>query len=366
MTAKPIILVVDDQPQNVELLEAYLIPQGYDLVTAANGEDALAKLSRHPIDLVLMDVMMPGIDGFEVTRRIREDPIHRQLPIVLVTALRESEDRVKGIEAGCNDFISKPVDKMELLARVRSLLKIKDYNDLIGAYRKDLEAANKELEAFTYSVSHDLRAPLRAVDGFCRILLDEHASRLPPEALRYLNLVHSNTLQMGRLVDDLLAFSKLGRQAMAKGPVHPVALVREALELLRGEQDKRRVTMTIGDLPACRGDAMLLKQVFVNLLSNALKFSREKDPAVIEVGSFPKDGEDVFFVRDNGAGFDMRNADKLFGVFQRLHRAEDYEGTGVGLAIVQQIVRRHGGRVWAEAEPDKGAIFYFTLGENIS
>ena len=228
--------------------------------------------------------------------------------------------------------------------------------------RKELETANKELEAFTYSVSHDLRAPLRGVVGFSRILVDEHAPQLPPKVQRYLDLVISNTLQMGRLVDDLLSFSRFSRQALAKGRVDPAALVGEALDLLSGEQKGRNVKMTVGDLPPCQGDRALLKQVFINLLSNALKFTRLRDPAVIEVASSRKDGENVYFVRDNGAGFDMRYVGKLFGVFQRLHSSEAYEGTGVGLAIVQRIVHRHGGRVWAESEPDKGATFYFTLG----
>jgi signal transduction histidine kinase len=203
-------------------------------------------------------------------------------------------------------------------------------------------------------VSHDLRAPLRAVDGFSRILLDEYGPQLPPDARRYLELVRSNTFHMGHLVDDLLTLSRLGRKAMSNDHIKPAALAREALDLLRSEQEGRNVKITVGDLPSCQGDRALLKQVFVNLLSNALKFTRKRDPAVIEVGYRRKDGENVFFVRDNGVGFDMR-------VFQRLHRAEDFEGTGVGLAIVQRIVYRHGGRVWAEAEPDKGATFYFTL-----
>jgi light-regulated signal transduction histidine kinase (bacteriophytochrome) len=211
-------------------------------------------------------------------------------------------------------------------------------------------------------VSHDLRAPLRAVIGFSRILIDEHAALLSPEVQRYLGLVLSNTLQMGRLVDDLLSFSRFNRQAMAGGLVDPVQLVREAMDLLGGEQPDRRVKLTVGDLPSCRGDRAMLKQVFVNLLSNSLKFTHHRDPAIIEVGSSRKDGETIYFVRDNGAGFDMRYVGKLFSVFQRLHSSETYEGTGVGLAIVQRIVHRHGGRAWAEGEPDKGATFYFTLG----
>lgn len=225
----------------------------------------------------------------------------------------------------------------------------------------ELQVANKELEAFSYSVSHDLRAPLRAVDGFSRILLDEYAAALPPEAKRYAELVRLNTLQMRDLVDNLLAFSRSGRQAMNKDRVEPVEVVREALDLLRGEQEGRSVKVTVGELPTCQADRMLLKQTFINLLSNALKFTRKRDPAIIEVGCLREDGANVFFVRDNGVGFDMRYVGKLFDVFQRLHRTEDYEGTGVGLAIVQRIVHRHGGRIWAEAGLDKGATFYFTL-----
>lgn len=242
-----------------------------------------------------------------------------------------------------------------------------------------LEAANKELEAFSYSVSHDLRAPLRAMDGFSRILLEEHRAQLSGEARRYLQIVRSNAQHMGQLVDDLLAFSRLSRQPLKKQPVVPAELVRQALAELRPDQDGRQVEIIVGDLPVCHADPTLLKQVFVNLLSNALKFTRKRAPAVIEIGCVVgMEAHDVpssvlrppssvvYYVKDNGVGFDMRYAHKLFGVFQRLHRAEEYEGTGVGLAIVQRIIHRHGGRVWAEAEVDKGATFYFTLGEDVS
>jgi PAS domain S-box-containing protein len=224
-----------------------------------------------------------------------------------------------------------------------------------------LEAANKELEAFSYSVSHDLRAPLRAIDGFSRILVEEHGSQLADEARRYLELVRGNTQQMGQLVDDLLTFSRLSRQALVKHPVDSGEIVREALAGLRSEQEDRDVQVSIGDLVSCEADPALLKQVWVNLLSNALKFTRKRKKAMIEIGCRKDAGEDVFYIKDNGVGFDMQYSGKLFGVFQRLHRSEEYEGTGVGLAIVQRIVHRHGGRVWAEAEENKGASFYFTL-----
>lgn len=227
---------------------------------------------------------------------------------------------------------------------------------------KQIEAANKELEAFSYSVSHDLRAPLRAMDGFSRILLEKQTSQLPPENQRYLGLIRDNAQQMGRLIDDLLAFSRLSRQALRKQTVAPAEMVRQALNDLRHEETNGQVQISVGDLVACQADPALLRQIFVNLLSNAIKFASGREGARVEIGCFTDNGEPVYFVKDNGAGFDMKYADKLFGVFQRLHRAEEYEGTGVGLAIVHRIVSRHGGRVWAEAEMDKGATFYFTLG----
>ncbi len=196
--------------------------------------------------------------------------------------------------------------------------------------------------------------------------LKKHAAELPAEAQRYLGTVRENAKQMGQLIDDLLSFSRLGRQAMNIQRVEMAGLARQALAELRAEQAGGRVEVSIGDMPAGQGDPALLRQVLVNLLSNALKFTRRREAAQIEVGCRTEEGEPVWFVRDNGVGFDMRYGDKLFSVFQRLHRPEEYEGTGVGLAIVQRIIHRHGGRVWAEAEVDKGATFYFTLGGGAS
>jgi len=226
-----------------------------------------------------------------------------------------------------------------------------------------LEAANKELEAFSYSVSHDLRAPLRGMAGFARILMEDYAPQLPSDAVRSLQRIQDNAQKMGNLIDDLLAFSRLSRQALIKQSVIPVVLVKQILDDLRVEQDGRKPDIIIEDMPPFQGDPSLFKQVYVNLLTNALKFTRKRDPARIEIGCQQVNDESVYFVKDNGVGFDMRYANKLFGVFQRLHDAKEYEGTGVGLAIVQRVILRHGGRLWAEAEVDKGAVFYFTIGE---
>jgi signal transduction histidine kinase len=230
-----------------------------------------------------------------------------------------------------------------------------------------LEAANKELDAFSYSVSQDLRAPLRAIDGFSRILLDDYAASVPEGGKAYLKLVRDNARQMGQLVDDLLAFSRLGRLALTKQTVHTGKLVRQCLAEMQTEQNGRQVELVVGELPECQADPTLLKQVWINLLSNALKYTRKREAAriVIDCRTEPAPSglgmQTVYFVTDNGAGFDMKYAHKLFGVFQRLHRAADFDGTGVGLAIVQRIVTRHGGRVWAEAKLNQGATFSFTL-----
>ena len=224
-----------------------------------------------------------------------------------------------------------------------------------------LELANKELEVFSYSVSHDLRAPLRAVNGFAGIVLEQFGTQIPADAQRYLERIRNGGKQMGMLIDDLLAFSQMSRQTMSRQTVDMDGLVKNVLDGLILECPDRAIEIRAGLLPVCQGDQALIRQVWANWISNAFKYTRGREPAVIEIGCVSGDGPDVYFVRDNGTGFDMKYAHKLFGVFQRLHRAEEFEGTGVGLAIVQRVVQRHGGRVWAEAEEGRGAIFRFTL-----
>ena len=228
---------------------------------------------------------------------------------------------------------------------------------------QQLEAANRELDAFSYTISHDLRAPLRAVSGFTAILFEEYADAMPAEALGYLKRVKDSGEHMGHLVDDLLAFSRLGRQALRTQRTSIRGIVQRCLEQLSPAREGRQVEVVIGDLPDAECDPALLEQVFINLLSNAYKYSRRRENARVEVGALEGNASEgpTYFVRDNGAGFDMEYAGKLFGVFQRMHRSEDFEGTGVGLAIVHRIVERHGGRIWAEAKVDGGATFYFTL-----
>jgi PAS domain S-box-containing protein len=251
-------------------------------------------------------------------------------------------------------------EKILVTAAIRDITERKRNERTLQEKNTELQVAVNELGAFSYSVSHDLRAPLRAIDGYSQILLKQYGPLLSEEPRRYLQRVRDNTVQMGHLVDDLLRFSRLGRQPLVKQLVPTDKIVTRALREAQQQFPGRSVNVIVGDLPPVWGDAALLKQVFTNLIDNAFKYTQRRDDAVVEIGCRKIGDEQVFVIRDNGVGFDMQYAGKLFEVFQRLHRAEDFAGTGVGLAIVQRIVQRHGGRIWAEAAIDHGATFYFS------
>lgn len=239
---------------------------------------------------------------------------------------------------------------------------LKRAEEVARTLASELAAANKELEAFSYSVSHDLRAPLRAVDGFSRILIEDHAAQLDDESRRLLGLVRNGAQRMGRLIDDLLAFSRLGRQKLVQTSIDMYGMAQAVFDELAAQDPERRLRLDIRPIPVAHGTEPMIRQVWENLISNAIKFTKEHDVGEIEIGVRDGEkGEKIYYVKDNGAGFDVRYAGKLFGVFQRLHRAEEFPGTGVGLAFVQRIVQRHGGRIWAEAELNRGATFYFTI-----
>lgn len=348
--------------RGAEVLAAYL-PVGYQewgMVAKIDISEAYAPLARLRALLVGLEaglLVIGSVASYLMARRSVQ-PI---LALADAAAEVAAGDLQARVPATANDevgILARAFGRMtERLAASHATLERR-----VAERTAQLEAANKELESFSYSVAHDLRAPLRAMDGFSKLVAEDFAPQLPPDAQRYLQLVRDNAQQMGRLIDDLLAFSRLGRQLLHREPVQTVGLVQQVIQDLQREEEGRRVTITVGDLPDCHADPGLLRQVFVNLISNALKFTRRRDEAQIDVRSRAGSDGTVYYVQDNGTGFDMRYAGKLFGVFQRLHRAEEYEGTGVGLAIVQRIVHRHGGRVWAEAAVDKGATFFFTLG----
>jgi PAS domain S-box-containing protein len=272
------------------------------------------------------------------------------------------------LKAGLRHFDAFKVPLRNKSGEIYALLGIShDITELINARQAlskqtgQLETTNKELEAFSYSVSHDLRAPLRAIDGYTRILLEDYGDRIDNEGKRIINVITSNAIKMGQLIDNLLDFSRLGRKELVRLDIQTNNLVESLLPELQSQIGDRQLTFNVRPMQVSTGDVNMLKQVWINLLSNAVKYTRNQAHAIVEVGSTPTGSENVFYVKDNGVGFDMQYSDKLFGVFQRLHTEEEFEGTGVGLAIAQRIVARHGGRIWAEGEPNKGATFFFSL-----
>jgi len=275
---------------------------------------------------------------------------------VVITPMYDDSGALRGFSKVARDITQQKADE-------REIRKLNDeLEHRVVERTAQLETANKELEAFSYSVSHDLRAPLRHISGFSKMLVEEFGPTLDPGAQHYLERIQAGTQKMGLLVDELLNLARVGRHALSLQPTRLNSIVAEILAILQPETEGRQVEWVIADLPAVKCDPVLVKQIFQNLLANALKFTRPRAHAVIEVSHQEKeDGQPVFMVRDNGVGFNMEYVDKLFGVFQRLHRAEEFEGTGIGLVTVQRIVHKHGGRVWAEGELDKGAAFYFTL-----
>jgi signal transduction histidine kinase len=390
------ILIAEDSATQREQLKHLLEEQGHAVATAANGREALEAARRRKPTLIITDVVMPELDGYGLCKALKSDETLKDVPVILLTTLSDARDVISGLECGADNFIRKPYEGDYLLQRIDYLLmnlelrknqkmrmgieiSLGGQRHLITAERqqildllistyeqatyinKELEAANKELESFSYSVSHDLRAPLRAIDGYSSMLEENYFPVLDDEGKRLLSVIRESSLKMGRLIDHLLAFSRLGRKALVKEVFDTGALVREVLAELRVAEDRPAAAVALGALPPSWGDRALLKQVWTNLISNAVKYSSGRPAPHLEISGSESADETVYRVKDDGAGFDMRYYDKLFGVFQRLHDENEFPGTGVGLAIVQRVVTRHGGRAWAQGQPGEGAEFFFSL-----
>jgi signal transduction histidine kinase len=471
------VLVVEDSPTQTAKLQAILEFAGLEVACANDGEQALGMLEGTPIDLVISDIVMPGMSGYDLCRRIKALPASAALPVVLLSAHKDPMDIIRGLECGADGFLPKPYQPEQIIDRVRTIfanrelranvsegvqiaflgehfevtarteqildLLISTFEDAVwttrelqrheaelaeakgrleryahalegrvedsaaeahnelartdaelkarlaertverddvaravarteltrtniaeNAFRQhtnELEELNADLESFSYSVSHDLRAPVRAILGYARAIEEDYASQLDDEGRRLLSVVQSEAARMGELIDDLLDFSRLGRQPMVDGVVNMTLLAREVGNEEALAVDKPDAIFRIADMPEAHGDSVLLRQVWVNLLSNAVKYSGNKANPQLDIWATSEPTQTVYHVRDDGVGFDMAYADKLFGVFQRLHRSDDFPGTGVGLAIVKRIVQRHGGTVWADAKLGEGATFSFAL-----
>lgn len=339
---------------------------GYATTGFTSGVEALQHLRKEQFDLVVADLVMPQIDGIALLREAQAiDPF---LLGIVMTGHGAVDTAIAAMQAGALDYVLKPFRLsviQPVLARALSVrkmrLEIAELQERLRQHVTELELANKELESFSYSVSHDLRAPLRAISSYSSILVQDYSQEIPDGARKLLTKVTANAHRMAELIEHLLHFSHLSRQVLKHDTVHIGEMVAGIVEELQKEENARPLQVSVGSLPAATGDAVLLRQVFINLLANAFKFTRHTAAATVEVGAKFEDHETVYFVRDNGAGFDMRYAAKLFGVFQRLHAASEFEGTGIGLSLAQRIVQRHGGRIWAEGAVGQGATFYFTL-----
>ncbi len=412
------VLIVDDKPENLYLLRTLLSSKGYSMTEAMNGEQALESARQAPPDLIIADILMPVMDGFALCRAWKADEQLKSIPFVFYTATyTETKDKEFALSLGADLFLVKPQeihvflrevekvltvggeqeqpkvrstevkeedfyrqynvrlvrkleDKVEEIAQKNRALATKELalyeanarlEKRVAQRTRELEAVNREMEAFNYSVSHDLRAPLRRIDGFSQALWEEYAEQLGEQGQDYLQRICRAVGHMGELIDGMLELSRLNHSELVRESVNLSALAEAEITRLKEAEPEREVEVYIRPDIVVEGDRRLLGIVFDNLLDNAWKFTAKTAQPYIEFGVTEREGEIAYFIMDNGAGFDMKHADKLFGAFQRLHTAEAFPGIGIGLASVARSIHRHGGRVWAEGEVDKGATFYFVL-----
>jgi signal transduction histidine kinase len=413
------ILIVDDNAQNIYLLESLLKGLGYEVLSANNGKEALETAEKNPPDLIISDILMPVMDGFELCRQWRENDQFINIPFIFYTATyTEPKDEQYALGLGADRFVVKPqkpevlgtlvADVLEEFKHKKNVLhekspeeekeRLHQYSEILfhklekkvsqleteveirkraeNEVRKlnenleervrartiQLETVNRELESFAYSVSHDLRAPLRHITGFINLIKEQIHDKLDDECLKYMEFIESSVVQMRNLIDDILSFSRMGHQEIVKTSVNLDDLVREVISEISADTGTRPIEWQVMNLPIINCDRSMLRIALSNLISNAVKYTRTRQQAKIEISiHMDNDNEAVIKVQDNGVGFDMKDGDKLFNVFQRLHNLEDFEGTGIGLSNVKRIIERHGGKVWADGAPDKGASFYFSL-----
>jgi two-component system sensor histidine kinase/response regulator len=369
MKSKPKILIVDDRPENLVALRTVMQDLEIELVEATSGNEALKATLKHDFALALLDIQMPEMDGYELAGILREEEKTANMPFIFISAVYTDNLNVfKGYEKGAFSFITKPFQPEILINKVKffidkhqqeiTLIKL---NEDLKDKNEELEVMNKDLESFSYSISHDLRAPLRSINGFSEVLKQEYEPQLDEHGRHLLKRIIENGLKMNNLIDSMLDLSRLGRKEVMKTEVDMNELVEKVLAEFKAETINKKISWNVTPLRSAMGDAGLLYQVYMNLISNAIKYSSFKDIPQIEIGCESNDIETTYYVKDNGAGFNAQYKDKLFGVFQRLHGTHEFDGIGIGLAIVKRIVTRHGGRVWADGEVNNGASFYFSL-----
>jgi signal transduction histidine kinase len=368
------VLLVEDNPGDARLIQEALAERSdepFDLETVDTLQTGLQRLNVGGFDAMLLDLALPDSFGMETFARAKAQALG--VAIIILTGLNDDSLALKLVQGGAQDFVAKvdvsgnnltrailyAVERARLEEEFRKLNA--ELEQRVRDRTAELEASNRELEAFSYSVSHDLRTPLATLTGFADLLMLKCESQLDASGQKYVSRIQESAFRMAQLIDDLIRLAKVSRQGPTQQKVALRSLVDEVLRELEPRTEKRKVEWRIGALPVVDCDYGLMKQVLANLIANAIKYTQPRETAVIEIGETTKDGQRVFFVRDNGVGFDMKDAGKLFVPFQRLHRDDEFEGTGIGLATVQRIVEKHKGRVWAESTAGDGSTFYFTL-----
>jgi two-component system sensor histidine kinase/response regulator len=360
------LLIVDDETAQMRALCDTLAYEGYETRGFDSPVQALATLRAGEYDLLLTDLMMPGMDGIGLIEKVRE--IDPDIGAIVMTGHGTIDTAVQAMRGGALDYILKPFKLntvLPVLSRALYVLRLRRENQALHEMERrqaeELATAYRDLESFSYSISHDLRGPLLFVKDFAQRLKEDYADQLGEEGGHIVQIIHDGTRSLDEMIVGLLAFSRSTRQPLQLSPLDMDSIVRGAIAEARAIHKVADPVIEVEPLPPAMGDSTVIRHVWSNLLGNALKFSSTRSPAVIRISGRIEGGEAVYTVQDNGVGFDMRYADKLFGVFKRLHSSDEFPGTGVGLAIVQRIVVRHGGRIWAESNPGAGARFHFTL-----
>jgi len=365
---KQIILIVDDNPTNLRLLSVMLVHQGYDVRKALNGEMALMAIASDLPDLILLDVRMPKMDGYELCRVIKADPAKADIPVIFISALDDPIDKVTAFSVGGVDYITKPFSEPEVMARVESQLRVQDLkqqlvarNQQLQLLNDELRRSNRELEQFAYIVSHDLQQPLQSITGYAKLLAMQYQSALEDVGLGYLSAIQTASDRMQRLIQDLLAFAQVSTTQMVWEQVDCNLLIQTITTNLAAAINQPGVTFSCAPLPKVVGNSTLLLQLFQNLVSNALKFARPGFPPQVDFRSECVGNQCQFCVQDNGIGILPEDQATVFEAFCRASNALNVQGSGIGLSICKKIVELHGGKIWLESQPGVGTRFFFTL-----